>query len=346
MKNRYLPLRNRKLSLSFHLSKKTLLITTLLFLLTILVAIISLAKGESYIHPIDVAKVFLGLATDQDTLIVQSFRLPRIIIAILVGAALAVSGAILQGIIRNPLAAPDILGITGGASVTAVGFLLLFSTMSIRWLPPVAFLGATLATLLLYALAWKKGVTPLRMVLIGVGLKIAANAIVTLLIMFSPFLLQNKAMLWLTGSIYGVSWEDVQMILPWVIILILLAAVLSRNVNIQQLGDDVATGAGNHVQRDRLFLLLICSALAGTAVSVGGEISFVSLLAPHIAKKLSDPTFGGVLAISALIGALILLVADLVARTAFSPIDIPVGVFTSSIGAPFFIYLLYRNRDR
>ncbi|MCK9906761.1 iron chelate uptake ABC transporter family permease subunit, partial [Frankia sp. Cpl3] len=103
---------------------------------------------------------------------------------ILVGAALAVSGAILQGIIRNPLAAPDILGITGGASVTAVGFLLLFSTMSIRWLPPVAFLGATLATLLLYALAWKKGVTPLRMVLIGVGLKIAANAIVTLLIMF------------------------------------------------------------------------------------------------------------------------------------------------------------------
>jgi iron complex transport system permease protein len=201
-------------------------------------------------------------------------------------------------------------------------------------------------TILLYALAWKKGVTPLRLVLIGVGIKIAAGAVVTLLIMFSPFLLQNKALLWLTGSIYGVDWNDVVMILPWIVLLIAVAALLARRVNIQQLGDDIATSLGSFLQLDRFLLLIICAALTGTAVSVGGDISFVALLAPHIAKQLIGPSFGGALPLSAFIGSLIVLIADLIGRVAFSPIDIPVGVFTSAVGAPFFIYLLYKNRNR
>lgn len=340
----YLPLRIGKTSI--HLHKKTVVYTTLAILLTIVAAIVSLGVGEMYIRPLDVVKALLGFGAEQDALIVQQFRMPRIIIAILVGAALAAAGAIMQGIVRNPLAAPDILGISSGASVAAVAFLLLFENVSIKWLPPTSFLGAMATTILLYALAWKKGVTPLRLVLIGVGIKIAAGAVVTLLIMFSPFLLQNKALLWLTGSIYGVDWNDVLMILPWVVILIVAAALLARRVNIQQLGDDMATSLGSFLQLDRFLLLIICAALTGTAVSVGGDISFVALLAPHIAKQLIGPSFGGALPLSAFIGSLILLIADLIGRVAFSPLDIPVGVFTSAVGAPFFIYLLYKNRNR
>lgn len=341
----YLPLRVGKRFSSYQLHKRVLWITLIALILTVAVAIISLGMGEMKIPPLDVVKVLLGIGLEQHVLIVEQFRMPRIIIAILVGAALASAGAIMQGVIRNPLASPDILGVSGGASVGAVGFLLLFETASIHWLPPIAFLGAMLTTLLLYALAWKQGVTPLRLVMIGVGIKIAAGAIVTLLIMFSPFLLQNKALLWLTGSIYGVSWSDVQMILPWTMLLIATAAILARRVNIQQLGDEIATGVGSRLQLDRFMLLMICAALVGTAVSVGGDISFVALLAPHIAKQLIGPSFGGALPLSALIGSLIVLIADLIARMAFSPLDVPVGVFTSAVGAPFFIYLLYKNRN-
>lgn len=342
----FIPLRLGKRFASFQLHKKTLLFSAIGLILTLVVAIISLGMGEMKIHPLDVLKVVLGIGAEDNALIVQQFRMPRIVIAILVGAALAVSGAIMQGIVRNPLASPDILGVAGGASVAAVSFLLLFETVSIKWLPPVAFLGATLTTLLLYALSWKKGVTPLRLVMIGVGIKIAAGAIVTILIIFSPFLLQNKALLWLSGSIYGVEWNDVWMIMPWVLILIVAAAILARRVNIQQLGDDVATSLGSFLQWDRFLLLMICAALTGTAVSVGGDISFVALLAPHIAKQLTGPSFGSALPVSAFIGALIVLIADLVARMAFSPIEVPVGVFTSAVGAPFFIFLLYKNRNR
>lgn len=341
----YLPLRIGKRFTSFQLHKRALWVTLLALILTILAAIISLGMGEMNIPPLDVVKVLIGIGSEQHVLIVEQFRMPRIVIAILVGAALASAGAIMQGVVRNPLASPDILGVSGGASVGAVGFLLLFETASIHWLPPIAFLGAMLTTLLLYALAWKQGVTPLRLVMIGVGIKIAAGAIVTLLIMFSPFLLQNKALLWLTGSIYGVSWSDVGMVLPWTLLLIALAAVLARRVNIQQLGDEIATGVGSRLQLDRFMLLMICAALVGTAVSVGGDISFIALLAPHIAKQLVGPSFGGALPLSALIGSLIVLIADLIARLAFSPLDVPVGVFTSAVGAPFFIYLLYKNRN-
>ncbi|MFF2532543.1 FecCD family ABC transporter permease [Brevibacillus sp. NPDC058079] len=342
----YLSLRigNRFSSLQLH--KKTIWFSLLALLIVIAVAVVSLGMGEMKIAPLDVVKVLLGIGSEENALIVEQFRLPRIVIAILVGAALAVAGAIMQGLVRNPLASPDILGVSGGASVFAVGFLILFETASIKWLPPIAFLGATLTTFLLYALSWKKGVTPLRLVMIGVGIKIAAGAIVTMLIMFSPFLLQNKALLWLTGSIYGVAWNDVFMILPWVVGLILVAGLLARRVNIQQLGDDLATSLGSSLQLDRFLLLMICAALTGTAVSVGGDISFVALLAPHIAKQLIGPSFGGAMTLSAFLGAIIVLLADLIARMAFSPIEVPVGVFTSAIGAPFFIYLLYKNRNR
>jgi iron complex transport system permease protein len=296
--------------------------------------------------PLDVIKVLLGMGEQTHSVIVQTLRLPRMIVAVLAGSALAVSGAILQGMIRNPLASPDIVGITGGASLGAVSFFFfLGDKISIHWLPVCAVAGAFASTLFIYILAWKQGVSPLRMVMIGIGMTAAYSSISYMLMISGPIILANKSLTFMTGSIYGVSWaKDVSVLTPWVLVLMPMALLLAREVNVQELGQEIAVGVGSAVQRNRFLLLMISVALAGAAVAIGGAISFIGLMAPHIARKLVGPAFGGVLPVSALIGAIILLLADLGARTLFSPLDIPAGVFTAAIGAPFFIYLLYRNR--
>lgn len=150
----------------------------------------------------------------------------------------------------------------------------------------------------------------------------------------------------MTGSIYGTNWKVVMYLLPWLAIFLPLAIIFGRSLNAQQLGDEVATGIGHPVQKHRVLLLLISVALAGAAVAAGGAIGFVGLLAPHIGRKMVGPSMGVLLPVSGLIGALIVLLADWVARTAFAPLDLPVGIFTAAVGAPFFIYLLYMNRNR
>ena len=277
----------------------------------------------------------------------MQLRLPRIIIAVLIGAALAVAGAILQGVIRNPLASPDVIGITEGASLGRF-----FSSSYLR--APYPSIGcrsspysALFITGLLYVLAWKNGVSPLRLVLIGIGVSAAIKSISYMLIISGPLQLADRSLTFMAGSIYGMSWDkDVMTLLPWVAVLLPLTWLQARNVNIQALGDDVASSTGAQVQKQRLILIGLSVALAGAAISIGGAIAFIGLMAPHMARRLVGPNFGSVLPVSALIGAILLLVADLVARTAFLPRDVPAGVFTAAIGAPFFLYLLYRNRNR
>jgi iron complex transport system permease protein len=343
----HIPLRHSRGLFSFLLYKKTLIVTLVLFLLTLIVLIVSTGMGDLKIHPMDVVNTLFGKGTEEQTLVIHSLRLPRILVSLLVGASLAVAGAILQGIIRNPLASPDIVGITGGASVAAVAFITYLSgTVSIRWLPLAAIVGAGLISLIIYILAWNKGVTPIRLILIGIGMASAMTALTMLMIVMSPIYAASQAYIWLTGSVYASSWENVFTLLPWTLIFIPFALIYARNINVQELGDEIATGVGSAVQRQRFVLLFISVALAGSAVAVAGGIGFVGLIAPHIARKLVGPAFGGVLPVSAFIGGLIVMLADLVARTAFLPLDIPAGVFTSAIGAPFFIYLLYRSRNR
>ncbi|NOU96996.1 iron chelate uptake ABC transporter family permease subunit [Paenibacillus sp. LMG 31456] len=331
---------------SFLISKKTFWSIIILTLITAVLFIISTGVGSVRIQPLEVIKVFLGSGEQTHSIIVQTLRLPRMIVAVLAGSALAVSGAILQGMIRNPLASPDIIGITGGATLGAVSFFFfLGDRVSIQWLPVCAIIGAFVSTFLIYVLAWKHGVSPLRMVMIGIGMAAAYSSISYMLMISGPIILANKSLTFMTGSIYGVSWvKDVWTLAPWVLILIPIALLLAREVNVQELGQEIAVGVGSSVQRNRFLLLMISVALAGAAVAIGGAISFIGLMAPHIARKLVGPAFGGVLPVSALIGAIILLLADLAARSLFSPLDIPAGVFTAAIGAPFFIYLLYRNR--
>jgi len=341
-------LRAGKAGISFMLERRTVWVSLILLAVCFIVIVVSTGMGSQPISPLNVIKALAGKAPPMEQVIVMKLRLPRVIIAVLIGAALAVAGAILQGVIRNPLASPDVIGMTEGASLGAVLFIFLFTgTVSIHWMPLFAILGAFLITGLLYVLAWKGGVSPLRLVLIGIGVSAAVKSISYMLIISGPLQLADRSLTFMAGSIYGMSWDkDVMTLLPWVAVLLPVTWLQARNVNIQELGDDVASSAGAHVQKQRLLLIGLSVALAGAAVSIGGAIAFIGLMAPHMARRLVGPSFGSLLPVSALIGAIVLLAADLVARTAFLPRDVPAGVFTAAIGAPFFLYLLYRNRNR
>ncbi|MFD0676109.1 MULTISPECIES: FecCD family ABC transporter permease [unclassified Paenibacillus] len=342
----HIPFRFKRGELSFLIHKKTILISFALLVACIAIAVISIGIGEMYISPLDVVRSLLGVGADDYTMVIQKLRLPRIIVGILVGTSLAAAGAIMQGIVRNPMASPDIMGVTGGASVAAVSFITYLSgVVNVRLLPVSAMLGAGIVAILLYLLAWKKGVTPIRLILVGIGMSSLMSAATTMMIVFSPKNDAGQAYLWLTGSIYASNWENVLTVLPWTLILIPIAFILARHVNIGQLGDDIAASAGSRVEFNRLLLLLVSVALAGSAVSVAGGIGFVGLIAPHMARKLVGASFDSVLPVSALLGAIVVTFADLAGRTFFLPLDVPVGVFTSAVGAPFFIYLLYTKRN-
>ncbi|MBD2864428.1 FecCD family ABC transporter permease [Paenibacillus oceani] len=343
--SKYVTFRSKKLRASGLLDKRALLVTTVLLVLAFAVVIVSSAIGSLKINPWSVVQIFLGMGDEAEATVVLEFRLPRILTALLVGMLLAAAGAILQGMIRNPLASPDIMGITGGASAAAVLFITLLPAASIVYLPFTAMLGAVAATVIIYILAWKKGVSAMRLVLVGIGIEASMKALTTLLIVKSPFYSSSKALTWLTGTVYGSGWGNVWTLLIWSAVLLPLAFAMGRTLNVMQLGDDTASGVGSRVGRDRLLLLALCVGTAGAAVAVGGAIGFVALLAPHIARKLVGPSFGGLLPASALIGGIIVTAADLIGRTAFAPLDLPVGIFTSLIGAPFFLYLLYKNRN-
>jgi len=345
--SRLITIRSKSGFFSFLVQKRAVIVLTVLFILAIALFLFSIALGNNGLSFADVWMTLIGQGTEGNALVIGTLRLPRVIVAVLVGAALSVSGAILQGLIRNPLASPDMIGITNGAALAAVTFITYFAgTVSIEWLPAAAFVGAGLISIVIYLLAWSKGVTSTRLVLIGIGISATASSLTMLMIILSPMNSASQAFTWLTGSIYGASWDNVYALLPWVIIFLPAALIYARNVNVQELGDEMAQGLGASVQLHRGLLLLICVALAGSAVAIAGAIGFIGLIAPHIARKLVGPSFDALLPISALIGSLMLMGADMVARTAFQPMDIPAGVFTAGVGAPFFIYLLYRNRNK
>jgi iron complex transport system permease protein len=349
--SQYKSLRLLKGKISFLIDKKAAAIFLGLLALSFGVFIISTGLGDMAISPLHVIQVFFGGGSDMERLVVQSFRLPRIIVALMVGIGLAVAGGLLQGMIRNPLASPDIIGITGGASVAVVGFLAYFSdknnalTVSIKWMPVSAFIGATLIAFLVYFLSWKNGVSPVRLVLIGIGISAMMQALTTLMMLMGPIYRASQANIWITGTVHGSTWGNVWVLVPWTLILVLIAFILSRNVNVQELGEEIATGVGGHVQRQRFVLLLVSTGLVASSVAFAGGIGFVGLMAPHMARRLVGSAFGALLPVSALIGGILVMLADLIGRTIFSPLEVPAGVFTASIGAPYFIYLLFKTRN-
>jgi iron complex transport system permease protein len=337
--------------ISFLLDKQAAKVLTLMAMATALIFIVSTGIGDMNISPLSVIQVFFGGGTEMEQLVITSFRLPRIIIGLTVGISLAIAGGILQGMIRNPLASPDLLGITGGAAVAVVGFLAFFSdennalTVSIKWMPLAAFIGAGVIAILVYFLAWKNGVSPIRLVLIGIGLSALMQALTTLMMILGPIYRASQANIWLTGTVNGSTWDHVFILVPCAVFFVTAAMILARNMNVHELGDEIAMGVGSHVQRQRLCFMLISTALIGSSVAFAGGIGFVGLMAPHMARRLVGSSFGALIPVSGLIGGVLVMLADLVGRTLFSPLEVPAGVFTSAIGAPYFIYLLFKTRN-
>ncbi|MEH7082005.1 iron ABC transporter permease [Neobacillus drentensis] len=331
--------------------KKFIVLISLLFILTIITFIISLNLGVVRIAPIDVFKTLIGQGTARDQLVLVDFRLPRMVLALLIGAGLAVSGAILQGVTKNELADPGILGINTGAGFMVILFIYFFqgsmnsvSTLGIFLMPLFALIGAVIAAFLIYVLAWKKGIDPVRLILVGIGVNSGFGAtIVIFQLKMNPQDFMQAAV-WLSGDIWGTNWKFVAILAPLILLLIPFALYKAHILNIMNLGDQVATGLGIHVEKERRILLLAAVALAGFSVAAGGGIALLGLVAPHIAKRLIGPKHQLFLPLTAVLGSFVLLLADTIGKNLLAPTQIPVGIVVAIFSAPYFIFLLMKAK--
>jgi iron complex transport system permease protein len=346
-RSRKATLRTEQPAMSFRIDLRAVVVLIALGLIALAGIVANVGYGEYPIAPLYVVKTVLSMEVGDGNydFIVNTLRLPRALAALFVGGALAISGAILQGLTRNPLAAPDIVGVNAGAGLAAVTLIVVLPSVPAALIPPVAFCGAFVVAVLLYVLAWKGRTSPMRLILIGIGLGAVATALTTVMIVFGDIYQVSQALIWLTGSVYGRSWEQIWPLLPWLIVFVPLAFLHSRHLNALNLGDEVAKGLGARIELKRGVLLLTSVALAASAVATAGTIGFVGLMAPHIARMLVGPSHGGLLPVSAMTGGVLVVLADLLGRTLFAPIEIPCGIITSAVGAPFFLYLLYRSRN-
>ncbi|MES0230123.1 Fe(3+) dicitrate ABC transporter permease subunit FecD [Citrobacter portucalensis] len=273
--------------------------------------------------------------------VLTSYRLPRLLLALLVGAALAVAGVLVQGIVRNPLASPDILGVNHAASLASVGALLLLPSLPVITLPLLAFAGGMAGLILLRILANTS--QPMKLALTGVALS-ACWASLTDYLMLSRPQDVNNALLWLTGSLWGRDWSFVKIAAPLLILFLPLSLRFCRDLDLLALGDARATTLGVSVPRIRLLALLLAVAMTSTGVAVCGPISFIGLVVPHMVRSITGGRHRWLLPVSAMTGALLLVVADLLARIVHPPLELPAGVLTAIIGAPWFVWLLVRMR--
>ncbi|WP_346871360.1 iron ABC transporter permease [Clostridium sp. UBA5119] len=333
-----------------NISKKAIKLSALLLGITILMIFFSLCLGEAMVGPLDVLKSILGINTGFSSILVTKIRLPRVLVAFFVGASLALSGAILQGVVKNDLASPDILGVVNGGSVGALVFLTIFIdpknnslTTSILYMPIFTFIFSFMALMCILLINGKSSSTN-KLIIIGIGVSAIAKAITNILIINGPIIFIKEATTWITGSIYGANWTHAILIIVIFSTFATLTLIFIKDLNLHQLEDEVVIVLGNKLHKSRIILLGVSAALAAGAVTIGGGISFVGLIAPHIARKLVDSKFENVIPLSILIGGIITLLADFVSKWLFYPQDLPIGIFTAFIGAPYFIYLLVRKR--
>ncbi|MBX9257853.1 iron ABC transporter permease [Desmonostoc muscorum CCALA 125] len=338
----------RSQTISFRIDRRVPIMVLCLAVAIVVAMVMNLGRGEYPISPGDIVKTLLSLDTGNPdhTFVIYNLRLPRTLVALMVGVALAISGTIFQGLTRNPLADPGIIGINAGASLAAVSVIVLFPSAPIYTLPLSAFAGALLMAILIYSLAWNNGSSPILLILMGIGLSAITSAITSLMITFGEIYNVSNALVWLAGSVYGRTWEQVFSLLPWLVIFVPMALTLARHLNALNLGDDVAKSLGSRVEWQRGLLVLVGVALAGAGVATAGNIGFVGLIAPHLGRQLVGTTHEGLIPTSALLGGVIVVIADFLGRTLFAPIELPCGVVTAAIGAPYFLYLLIRNRKK
>lgn len=324
-------------------------VMTLLAALIAIVLLYSMNVGAMRLSPQGVMRTLLGSGTGYQEMILFDFRMPRIVISILIGAGFAISGCILQGVTRNALADPGILGINAGAGLAVILFIAFYADKSglpVFGVPLFAFIGAAATAALIYSLSYVRGegISPYRMLLNGIAVAAGIVALITVLSIRLDHDDFQFVAIWVAGTIWGSNWKFVLALLPWLLVLIPYAMWKARVLDVLSLGDPAAMGLGAPVERERLRLYGAAVALAGACVAVGGGIGFVGLIAPHLARRLVGPQHRFALPASALIGALLLVVSDTLARLILQPTEIPTGIIVAVMGAPYFLYLLARSR--
>jgi ferric citrate transport system permease protein len=313
-----------------------------LFLLALIVSLATMGLGAFRVPQPQAIQALFGHGSEDQIRTVRDFELPRILIAWLAGGSLAVAGAVIQGVIRNPLAAPDVIGVTKGAGLAVVVLLLIYPSAAVSYLPLAGFVGGVLAMAIVYLFAYRRGTTAVRLALVGIAVSAMCESLIRY-VMIDKQQAVGTALVWLTGSLAHVDMTSVWQFLPWVVVLVPICMFSSIKLDLLGLGDDLAAGLGVGVERTRRFTLLIAVMLASSTVAVMGTIAFVGLIAPHIARRLVGSRHIVLLPASAGVGALLVLVADAIGRGAHPPVELPAGMITALIGAPYFVYLLSRS---
>lgn len=316
----------------------------LLIVLLILIGLgfyLSLFLGVTTIQPLEAIREWSSGNMSKETLVLTTLRLPRLVLGLLLGANLAVAGALMQAVTRNPLASPQVFGVNAGASLFVVLALLLFPALGTANLVYFAFFGAMIGGLLVFSFASVRGMTSLKLALVGMAIHLLLTSLTKGLILFNDRI--TNVLYWLSGSISDSGWIEVRLILPWSIIGLILAFSLAKSLAIFQLGQDVAVGLGQNITRIRMLAAVAVILLAGVTVAVAGAIGFIGLMVPHIVRRLVGEDYRYVLPISALCGGLLLTYADVLARFIAYPYESPVGIVTALLGAPFFLYLAKRQ---
>lgn len=332
-------------------NRKYKIIISIFIVLLIMSIAISFMTGNYSMKILDVISTLSGNGNKYQEFTLYQLRLPRIVLAILVSFALATSGVILQAITKNPLAEPGMIGINAGAALFVVIFISLgtntyYSSLtqsSKLMIPLVAIAGSIFAAVIVYALAYKGNISPVRFVLCGIGLNAGINAIITfyqLNISKGDF---NQVLTWTNGSLWGSSWDYIIPASPFIIILIVFTFCRHKILDLLYLGDEISVGLGISLTKENIIFIITATLLAGVATSVAGNIAFLALLGPRIAKKLVGNRHLFLIPLSGTISSIILVLSDIIARTVFSPIEIPVGIVVSIVGIPYYLYLIRKK---
>lgn len=328
--------------LSFRAEPRAMAVVGGLVVLALAAAVVLIGTGDFTIAPADVISSLLGSGTPAQDFIINELRLPRVLVALLVGASLGISGALFQSISRNPLGSPDVIGFGQGSSVGALTVIVFFhgGTVAVSF---GALAGGLATGVAVYLLAWKKGVHGYRLVLVGIGAAAMLTACIHYLLTKSTLVDATRAMVWLTGSLDGRDWAQVWPLLVLFVVLLPVVLGYARPLRMLEMGDDAAYALGVPVQRTRTVLMLCAVLLNASATAAAGPISFVALTAPQLARRLTRATGPNILA-SACMGAALLVVADWGAQRLFGESTLPVGVLTGMVGGVYLLWLLVTER--
>ncbi|WP_438349389.1 FecCD family ABC transporter permease [Paenibacillus sp. FA6] len=330
-------------------AKRAIFVSVLLLFLAIAVIVVGLNTGTIRLSPLTVWRTLLGNGTVEETMIMFEYRLPRILITILAGIGLGISGAVIQGVTRNSLADPGILGINTGAALGLIIFVSFFRTMEgpiAILIPLFTFMGGIFTALIIFIFAYDRhrGILPIQLILVGIAVAAGISALTLLLSLKLDQDTYSFTARWLAGSIWGREWIHVWVLLPWICVLVPFIYIRSRTLDVFALGDEIVLSVGSHVTKNRIIMLVLAIALSCASVSMAGGIGFIGLIAPHIAKRIAGLEHRYFLPVAGLVGLVILVTADTIGRSIFQPNAIPAGVVVAAIGGPYFLYLLLKTK--